>query len=92
MPARKLGDEKRRDRGTVAKRLVVKPWKARNHVHRIARRNDHLRVFRTKVRGNGPRVRCFVERVFLETDGESLHGPRRLGLHQCNDRGRVDAA
>jgi hypothetical protein len=76
----------------VGERLVVQARQERHDVHRLARCDVQLGVLRAEVPRDRLGMSRFVIAVLVEADGERLHRPAALRLHQRDHGRRVDPA
>src|SRR5206468_4241674 len=89
---RDAADDAGWDLRAVGEWLVVYGRELRDNVTSLARGYAHLPVVGTEVARHGRRMPCLVETGLVEADGEGLDQLGGLGLHERDDRRRIDAS
>src|SRR2546428_8294706 len=88
---RELGKEGGRDLRRISERLIVYDRHPGNHGQQIGRCDVEVGVICSELSRYCSRVVGFVVARLPKSDGERSHRPTTLGLHQSDNRGRIDA-
>ncbi len=87
----KLAHEERRNLRRIRERLIEHLRQIMDNRQSIATAQSQLCVICTQVSCYRPGVRRLVEIRLIEANGERFDRSIRRGLHQCDDRRRVDS-
>src|SRR5215813_7705444 len=90
MLAGQFGNEVGRDLRGIGEWLIEPVRETWNDLERMSRLNIKLGMIGAEMGGDLLRTLGFIIAAFVKADGEALHRPRALRLHQRYHRRRID--